>query len=72
LAPADSTGYGFYDVRLKEGLRYLLARPDSLMLDSLMEGNNSDLGELWMEPLIKKSKADSVALHEPKKIKFIP
>ncbi len=72
LAPADSTGYGFYDVRLKEDLRYLLSRPDSLILDSLMEGNNSDLGELLMEPLIKKSKADSMALHQPKKLRFLP
>lgn len=72
LAPADSTGYGFYEVRLKEDLRYLLARPDSLMLDSLLESNGSDLGAEWLEQLLKKSKADSAALHQPKKIKLLP
>lgn len=40
LAPADSTGYGFYDVRLREGLRqYLL--PDSTTIDT----NSVDIGE---------------------------
>lgn len=40
LAPADSTGYGFYDVRLREGLRqYLL--PDSTTIDT----NAVDIGE---------------------------
>jgi hypothetical protein len=33
LTPADSTGYGFYSVRLREGLRqYLL--PDSIVIDT--------------------------------------
>ena len=40
LAPADSTGYGFYDVRLREGLRqYLL--PDSTTIDT----NAVEIGE---------------------------
>lgn len=40
LAPADTTGYGFYDVRLREGLRQYLA-PDSTTLDT----NSVDIGE---------------------------
>jgi len=40
LATPDSTGYGFYDVRLREGLRqYLL--PDSTTLDT----NSVEIGE---------------------------
>ena len=40
LTPADSSGYGFYNVRLREGLRqYLL--PDSVVIDT----NNLDLDE---------------------------
>jgi len=40
LAPADTTGYGFYDVRLREGLRQYLA-PDSTTLDT----NSVEIGE---------------------------
>lgn len=40
LAPADTTGYGFYNVRLREGLRqYLL--PDSTTIDT----NAVEIGE---------------------------
>lgn len=40
LTPADSSGYGFYNVRLREGLRqYLL--PDSVVIDT----NNLDMDE---------------------------
>jgi hypothetical protein len=40
LAPADSTGYGFYDVHLREGLRHLLP-PDTLAIDT----NAIEVGE---------------------------
>lgn len=40
LTPADSSGYGFYGVRLREGLRqYLL--PDSVVIDT----NSLDMGD---------------------------
>lgn len=40
LTPADSSGYGFYNVRLREGLRqYLL--PDSVVIDT----NSLDMGD---------------------------
>ena len=35
LTPADSNAYGFYGVRVREGLRYEIAPADSLYLDSL-------------------------------------
>jgi hypothetical protein len=69
LTEADSTGYGFYNVRLKESLRYLITPPDSLLTDSLLNNDDSAIGNEWLEALIKKQKADSVALHQPKKIK---
>jgi hypothetical protein len=69
LTEADSTGYGFYNVRLKESLRYLISPPDSLLTDSLLNNDDSAIGNEWLEALIKKQKADSVALHQPKKIK---
>ena len=65
LTEADSTGYGFYNVRLKESLRYLITPPDSLLTDSLLNNEDNE----WLETLIKKQKMDSIALHQPKKIK---
>ncbi|MFM6975501.1 MAG: transglycosylase domain-containing protein [Sphingobacteriaceae bacterium] len=70
FAAADSSGYGFYGVRLKESLRALIAPPDSLLIDSLVENDESTLGNEWMNQLLNKRKADSAALHQPKKIKF--
>lgn len=68
LTAPDSTGYGFYNVRLKESLRSLIAPPDSLMADSLMGNDESAIGNEWLEQILKKRRADSVALHQPKKI----
>jgi hypothetical protein len=45
FTPTDSTGYGFYGVRLKQSLRSLLTPPDSLLTDSL---GNADEGT-WFE-----------------------
>ena len=58
FTPADSTSYGFYTVRLKESLRSLLARPDSLRSDSLF--NNEEGG--WFEQELPKGKADSLLI----------
>lgn len=33
IVPADSSGYGYYDVRLREGLRQYLA-PDTSLIDT--------------------------------------
>ncbi|MFA6276789.1 MAG: biosynthetic peptidoglycan transglycosylase [Pedobacter sp.] len=43
LTPADTSGYGFYNVRLREGLRqYLL--PDSVVIDTnKIEGEEDDM-----------------------------
>jgi hypothetical protein len=38
----DSTGYGFYKVRLKESLRQKVKLVDSSMIDSLMKQSNED------------------------------
>ncbi|WP_266366936.1 transglycosylase domain-containing protein [Tellurirhabdus rosea] len=56
LTPADSSAYGFYGVRVREGLRYEIAPADSLYLDSLefepdMEmdsnGEGNDLNDVF-------------------------
>ena len=68
LAETDSTGYGFYNVRLKESLRSLIAPPDSLLADSLMNNEESAMDTEWLEPLLNKRKTDSTMLNQPKKM----
>lgn len=68
LAPADSSGYGFYNVRLKESLRALIAPPDSLLTDSLLENDETEESNGWLKNLFKKRKADSTSLHKPKNL----
>lgn len=53
LTSADSTGYGFYSVRLKEGLRYLLPK-DSAALDTLTTEDDDGLLPLLMQDNSKK------------------
>ena len=45
FTPTDSTGYGFYGVRLKQSLRSLLTPPDSILTDSLANADES----AWFE-----------------------
>lgn len=60
LTPSDSTDYGFYGVRLKERLHGLLARPDSLLRDSIANTNESETD--WLGDLLNGTKADSVRI----------
>jgi hypothetical protein len=55
LTPADSSGYGFYNVRLREGLRqYLL--PDSVVIDT----NSLDMNDEDSMPIINQEKPSSL------------
>lgn len=48
LTPADTSGYGFYDVRLREGLRqYLL--PDSAKVDTTAFDTDTDTAPVKMQ-----------------------
>lgn len=67
LAGADSTGYGFYNVRLKESLRALIAPPDSVLTDSLLNNDETAGGE-WLDALLQKRKADSTAIRKSKNL----
>jgi hypothetical protein len=58
FTPPDSSSYGFYEVRLKESLRSLIARPDSLSSDSLL---NAEEG-MWFEPDLPRGRADSLLI----------
>jgi len=68
LTPSDTSGYGFYDVRLREGLRqYLL--PDSAKVDTTDFDNEADTAPVQMQDesknlfdkLFGKSKKDSTS-----------
>lgn len=55
LTPVDSSGYGFYNVRLREGLRqYLL--PDSIVIDT----NSLDMDDEDSMPIINQEKQSSL------------
>ena len=41
LTPSDTSGYGFYNVRLREGLRRYLA-PDTAVIDTAVFDNDDD------------------------------
>lgn len=55
LIPPDSSGYGFYNVRLREGLRqYLL--PDSVVIDT----NSLDMDDEDSMPILNSEKPSSL------------
>lgn len=55
LTPADTTGYGFYNVRLREGLRqYLL--PDSAKVDTTAFDNDTEAADVAPVKMQDKSK----------------
>lgn len=67
LTPQDTSGYGFYNVRLREGLRqYLL--PDSAKVDTTAFDNDTDApvvmqdeSKTLFDRLFGKSKKDTIA-----------
>jgi hypothetical protein len=68
LTPSDTSGYGFYNVRLREGLRqYLL--PDSAKVDTTGFDSDADVAPVQMQDesknlfdrLFGKSKKDTTA-----------
>jgi hypothetical protein len=74
LTPADTSGYGFYNVRLREGLRqYLL--PDSVVIDTAKieadEEENAPAGEVQdqsknlFDRLFNAPKKDSLTKAQP-------
>lgn len=55
LTPVDSSGYGFYNVRLREGLRqYLL--PDSIVIDT----NSLDMDDEDSMPIVNQEKPSNL------------
>ncbi|WP_079702989.1 biosynthetic peptidoglycan transglycosylase [Daejeonella lutea] len=70
LTAPDSSAYGFYSVRLREGLRSGIPMVDSLTADSLMVGEPEE--ELTiLEQIIGKKRPDTVAIKDVNKSKPI-
>lgn len=68
LTPRDSSAYGFYSVRLREGLRSGIPVVDSLTADSLMTVEPEE--ELTiLEKIIGKKRPDTVAIKDLNKSK---
>lgn len=68
LTPADTNAYGFYSVRLREGLRSGLPVIDSLTADSLMIAEPEEEISI-LEQILGKKRPDTVSVKNPDKIK---
>lgn len=71
LTPPDSTGYGFYDVRLKESLRSGIPLTDSLLSDSLLIDIEPEEKEDLLQQIFGKKRQDTVQVKENSKEKPI-
>lgn len=71
---ADSSGtYGFYDVRLKEGLRTQIAPLDMIATDQLLLDDDTDEGPgILKEILGKRPKLDTINIKDVKNLKVVP
>ncbi|HEY0899842.1 MAG: transglycosylase domain-containing protein [Daejeonella sp.] len=68
LTPADTNAYGFYSVRLREGLRSGLPVIDSLTADSLMIAEPEEEISI-LEQILGKKRPDTVSVKNPDKAK---
>ncbi|MXV14730.1 biosynthetic peptidoglycan transglycosylase [Hufsiella ginkgonis] len=76
LTAPDTSGYGFYNVRLKESLRTLIAPADSTASDSTLF-NNADERDEDPESFLKRvlnpeKKMDTISIHDLDKLKVAP
>ena len=71
MTAPDSTNYGFYAVRLREGLRSGLPS-DSLVVDSLFINNGFEEDNMLREQLLMIKKIDSIQAKQNIKAKNIP
>ena len=72
LTAADSTGYGFWDVRLKESLRSGIPLNDSLIVDSLLIDDVSEDKDTFLQEIFGRRKPDTVHVKELNKLKITP
>lgn len=68
FTPQDSSAYGFYSVRLREGLRSGIPMVDSLTADSLMIGEPEEELTIF-EQILGKKRPDTIAVKDVQKPK---
>jgi hypothetical protein len=71
MTEADSTGYGFWNVRLKESLRAGIPTSDSLIVDRLMIDEESEDKESILQEIFGRKRQDTVQVKELPKVKII-
>ncbi|MDP3466927.1 MAG: transglycosylase domain-containing protein [Daejeonella sp.] len=72
LTEPDSTGYGFWNVRLKESLRSGLPMADSLIVDSLLIDDESEDKETFLHEIFGRKQPDTIHVKELNKLRIIP
>ncbi len=72
LTAADSTGYGFWNVRLKESLRSGIPLNDSLIVDSLLIDDVSEDKDTFLQEIFGRRRPDTVHVKELNKLKITP
>src|SRR5690606_30327282 len=63
MTEPDSTGYGFYSVRLKESMRSGIPVVDSLTADSIMAGESDDETSILDQVFIKR-RPDTIHIND--------
>jgi len=72
MAEPDSTGYGFWNVRLKESLRSGIPLADSLIVDSLLIDDELEDKETFLQEIFGKKRLDTINVKELNKLKIVP
>ena len=71
MTEADSTGYGFWNVRLKESLRAGIPTSDSLIVDRLMIDEETEDKETILQEIFGRKRQDTVQVKEVPKVKIV-
>jgi len=71
MTEVDSTGYGFWNVRLKESLRAGIPTSDSLIVDRLMIDEESEDKETILQEIFGRKRQDTVQVKEVPKVKIV-
>jgi hypothetical protein len=71
MTEVDSTGYGFWNVRLKESLRAGIPTSDSLIVDRLMIDEESEDKETILREIFGRKRQDTLQVKEVPKVKIV-
>lgn len=72
MTEPDSTGYGFWNVRLKESLRSGIPMSDSLHVDNFFIEEDLEDEESFLKEIFGRKQVDTIQVKEIKKITIVP